>query len=887
MSLLSRVMNAIRPGRLDRDLDEEQRFHLEARAAEYARGGRAPDEAAREALRRFGGRLQLRESSRDARLVSRLDSLLRDVRFGLRMLGKNRAVTAAALLSLSLAIGACTAAFSLVDALILRPLPVRDPKSLFTVTFLRNGREGVAFNYPLYQQFRAAAGDRAELFTATTPWTRAAAVEGDERAEKVQPQWVSGNFFGVLGVGPALGRVLTPNDDRSPGQHPVAVLSYEFWQRRFGGSPDALGRWITMEDKRYRVIGVARRGFFGTEPGVRIDFWVPNMMWSAEALANSSWSWFRILGRTNPGVNRQEVREALQPIFTASRRERAADMPPDTPRAQMEMMLRIPLVVSSAANGPSSLRREFTRPLVILCVVAALILLIACSNLANLFLARAAAREREMAMRVSIGAGRARLIQQVLVESGLLALTATAAGVIFAWLAGPAVIAAIATRDNPVWLDLQIDWRVAACSLALGAATMLLFGLLPALRASSVSPDRVLRAESSRHSARTALLRPVVAFQVGFSFAVLFAGGLLLATFRNLVSVDPGFSKTGIAIFQVDRHKLLKPAEERAAALDLLDQTRRLPGVLGAGASGFALFSGSGWDNDIRIPGRPPETTTPYLLEVSPGFFQAMGIRLLAGRDLAPGDTEPNAPPVVVNQAFADHFFPGSNPLGKVFFRVIGRATLIRCEIAGVVRNAKYLNLREPDRPTAYMPMHGLYGATLVVRTAGDSAADLPALRREIERINPSVHLTDAYLQSSLIAKVMVHERLLAVLGGFFAAVALALAAIGLYGVLSYTVVRRTREIGIRVALGARPGGVARMVVADIGLMMAVGLAGGTGAGMLFGGSLEGLLYRVKASEAWSYAIPMAALLVVAAASAIPPALRAARVDAMEALRCE
>jgi predicted permease len=415
---------------------------------------------------------------------------------------------------------------------------------------------------------------------------------------------------------------------------------------------------------------------------------------------------------------------------------------------------------------------------------------------------------------------------------------------------------------------------------------MLLFGLLPALRAARVSPDRVLRAESGRHSGRIALLRPLIAVQVGFSFAVLFVGGLLLATFRNLTTADLGFSKSGVVLFQIDRHRLLQPEAERAAALDLLDQTRRLPGVEGAGTSGYALFSGSGWDNTIHVPGRPVESATPYFLEVSPGFFQAMGIRLLAGRDLVPRDTDPDVPSVVINQAFADHYFAGTDPLGQVFFRLVGLKQ-IRVEIVGVVRNAKYLNIREPERPTAYLPIHGLYGATLAVRTAGDAAADIPSLRREIERINPAIRLADANLQSALIANVMVHERLLALLAAFFAAVALALAAIGLYGVLSYTIVRRTREIGIRVALGARPRSVVRMVAADVAVMMAIGLALGAAGGVVFGGSLEKLLYKVKPSEAWSYAAPLAALLVAAAAAAIPPALRAARVDPMEALRCE
>ncbi len=402
MSLLSRIMNAFRSRALDRDLDDEQRFHIEARAADLVSRGASPAAAGREARRQFGNQLLLRECSREARLMPRLESLLHDLRYGVRVLRKMPTVTIAAVLTLSLATGACTAAFALIDALILRPLPVRDPHGLIYLTFSLpdQGREAESFNYPLFERLREAARGKAELFIASSQdFPRDVKYQGGGGPDKLRLQYVSGNMFELLGLRPALGRLIEPADDKRPGAGPVAVLSYVHWMRRFGGDPAVLGKWFSIGNQQFRIVGVAPKGFSGLEPGWLTDTWVPAMMWDQRAFADDGWSWFRIAGRLHPGVSAARAEQAMEPIFRNFIEHRIAGFRADTPRDRIALFRMQRLHVASAANGPSTMRRDYGRPLWILAGIAALVLLIACSNLANLLTARAAAREREMAMR--------------------------------------------------------------------------------------------------------------------------------------------------------------------------------------------------------------------------------------------------------------------------------------------------------------------------------------------------------------------------------------------------------------------------------------------------------------------------------------------------------
>lgn len=441
MPWLSRFLNVLRRDRLDRDLEEEIQFHLAARTEEFARHGMSAEQAKERARRQLGNALLLRESSREIKLVPRLESIAQDVQFGLRLCRKNAMVTAAAVLSLSLAIGACAAAWSLIDALILRPLPVSDPHRLVYAVYRPPGdaNDSSAFNYPLFERMRDASRAQARLFGMSFQ-TRREAVFHDSggQPEKVYAQWISGDAFSILGVKPALGRLLEASDDLKPGQHPVAAISYEFWTRRFGRDPAVLGRWLTLREKQLQIVGVAEKSFTGAEPGFLTDVWAPNMMWDSGAISQPGWSWFRIWGRLQPGVTPKQARAVLQTVFTNFRRERASAAPAGAPRDQIERLIHTPLYLRPAANGPSGLRQNFERPLWVLACVAALVLLIACSNVASLQIARAAARDREMALRISIGAGRGRLIQQTLIESALLSAASCLLGALLAAQGAPA-----------------------------------------------------------------------------------------------------------------------------------------------------------------------------------------------------------------------------------------------------------------------------------------------------------------------------------------------------------------------------------------------------------------------------------------------------------------
>ena len=610
MSWLSRIANAFRPSGVDRALDEEMTFHIESRIADLVAGGMTRDRAEAMARRQFGNRLRLREQSRDVKLLPWLDSLVRDVRLGARMLRKNRLVTAAAIVSLSLALGACAAAFSLVDALILRPLPVHQPDRLIYLTYPSTNPdlpEDDVFSDPAFVRLRDAGRGLVDLFAVAYPSKPRVTFDvasGD--GETVRAQFVSGDVFERLGVGPAAGRLLTMQDDQRPGAHPVAVLSHAFWMQRFGGDPGIIGRWFVWhhprEDRQFQIVGVTEPRFSGVEPGYATDVWLPYAMQDASAFGNSQYRTLRVIGRVKENVSLDQVHSVLQVAFTNLRRDEAptqfgANTPPD----RVAQFVNTPLHVRSAATGPSPLRTRFQRPLWILTGIAALMLLIAGSNVANLFLARAAAREDEMSLRLSLGASRGRLIQQMLVESALVGGAACLIGVVFAVLAAPAVVSMLSSAEDPVLLDLRVDWRLLAF---IGGMTMLssaLFGLAPALRASGVRPMTALKASGARTSARTGAVRPFVMMQVAFSLIVLFVGGLLVRSFVKLSSVNPGFEMSNVLLVSWEAVQRLEPNQQRAALLQVLDRLRDLPGVAAVSAAEFNVL-GRPWRNDFPCP---------------------------------------------------------------------------------------------------------------------------------------------------------------------------------------------------------------------------------------------------------------------------------------------
>ena len=889
MSWLSRLVNVMRGSRVDHDLDEEIRFHLELRAEELTRAGMSPDEARRRARQQFGNTLAVRESSHDIKLLPRLESILRDAGFGLRLWRRHKTLTASALISLSLAIGACTAGFALIDALILRSLPVADPQSLIFIALRApaDDRDGLSFNYPLFREMREAARPYVHLFAMSDQSRRDATFDGGE-PEKVYGQWISGDAFPILGVRPAIGRLLAPSDDQHPGQHPVAVLSYDFWMRRFGGRPDVLGRWVTIRGKPLQIVGVAAKGFTGVEPGISTDIWAPTMMWDERVIFDPDTRWFRIWGRLQPDIASDQARTVLQTVLTAFRRDDAARRPAES-RERIEQYVNTRVYLRSAANGPSALRENFERPLWVLAGIAVLVLLIACANVASLLAARATSRQREMALRVSIGAGRGRLIQQVLVESALLALASCALGAVLATAMTPKIVSMLSTSRSIVHLDLPLNWRLLVFLTGIGSLVTLMFGTAYAIRASAVLPADALRTGSGRYTAGIGLFRPLVAAQVAFGFVVLFAAGLCLTSFAKLLRTDLGFDQDNLAVVRVTAEALRPETSERLAVWQrLVERMQQIPGIESAGLSPYGLFEGSGRNKSVQIPGRPVDGYTPWYLQVSPGFLGTMRIPILAGRDFEWRDAQAELPTaVIVNESFVRRYFPGESPLGKRFLRVDGGATLTAQDIIGVVRDAKYTNIREPAPPTVYDPYQPAGAAVLQVRTRLDVAPLLATLRNELPRTNPAFRMGDVTLQSTLVDNNLVRDRALALLSAFFSIVAIVLVIVGLYGVLSYRLVQRTREIGIRLALGAQPQRIVRLLLSDVAAMTIVGILAGAAGAWFAARFIAALLFDVNPSDASSIALPLACLLAACALSALIPIVRATRIDPTTALRSE
>jgi len=883
MSLWSRMANILRGDGLTREIDEELQSHIE----EAIEQGRDPAEA----RRAFGSALRRREESRDIRLLPWLDSLRADAVFGWRQLRKNTVTSAAAVLSLALAIGACTAAFRLIDALLLRPLPVAEPERLYALS-----HQGIGFDgkfqtgdnceYPMFRLMRAAVKDDAGLLAISYANRTDLTYGSDEEMEKAYLQYVSGWMFGSFGLRPTLGRLLTEDDDLKPGAHPYAVISYDYWSRRFGRDPKVIGRTFRMGNDLYQIVGVAGERFTGTEPGTMTDIFVPTMM-NAQ-VNNSNSTWFRTLLRLKPGVAVDPVRERLQAAFRAFREERVKAMA-GLPQQTLDHFVNQKVLLEPAPTGVSSTQEEYRRSLAALGVLVALVLLIASANVANLMTAQAAARAREMALRVSIGAGRWRLVQLVLVESAIVAFLAAAIGAWFAWWSAPFVVSRINPPDNPARLSLPADWRVLGFALALTLGVTLLFGLAPALRASAVKPVNALKGGEDPHSRRR-MMRALIAVQAAFCFLVLFVAGLFVATFARLSNQPIGFSSERLLTLET-----LAQREQPPVFWDqVADHLRSVPGVETAALTEAALLSGFASRSHISIDGARPSEDTPWFLGISPGWLEAMKIPLVDGRDFRAGDAYPNV--AIVNGAFAKRYFGGENPLGKSFGNGDrdGRA---RFEIVGVVRNARYVDIRGPIAPTAYVPFRAEDAkgalrprrfATFVVRTSSANPLALAStLRREVPRARPEFRVTNIRTQEELVRAQTLRERLLAMLALFFAAVALLLAGIGLYGVLDYSVLQRRREIGIRMAIGAQAGDIARRVTADVFLMVLAGALTGLALGMASARSIEALLYQVKATDLAMLALPSFTILAAALLAALPAVVHAVRIDPVAALRAE
>jgi len=883
MAPWSRIRNVFRGDHLNREIDEELESHIQ----EAIEQGRDPVEA----RRAFGSALRHREQSRDVKLVVWLESLRADAIFGWRQLGRTKVTSAAAILSLALAIGACMSAFRLIDALLLRPLPVANPERLYDLSRQGIGPDGKPHTfdewaYPDFQLMRAAVKNQAELIAVSHAEPVDLTYKSDEEIEKAYLQYVSGWMFSTLGVRPALGRVFSENDDLRPGGHPYAVISHNYWTHRFGQDAKVIGRTFRMGNELYEIAGVAEAPFTGTEPGTMVDIFVPTMMNSAATRKDSTWH--RTLAMVKPGVALEPIRQKLDATSRSFEEERAKGFL-GMNKADLDHWLNQTVLLEPAATGVSDLQSETRRPLAILGVLVALVLLVACANVANLMTAQASARAREMAVRVSIGGGRRRLVQLVLVQSAWLALLAAAVGGLFAWWSGPFVVRMINPPDNPAQLLLPADWRVLGFGLVLALGVPLFFELIPALRASSVNPVGALKGGEDPHSKRR-LMHLLVAVQVAFCFLVLFVAGLFVTTFKRLSHEPTGFSADQVLVLDTVA-RIPQPMEFWDQAAEHL---RSLPGVDTAALADAPLLGGSSWNNFVSVNGGTSNGILSYMRGVSPGWLEAMKIDLKDGRDFRPSDTDPGS--ALVNETFAKVYFEGVDPVGKAFDLATDEGARLRYQIVGLVRDVRYRNLREPILPQFYVPFRSIdtsgaprkkARATLLVRTSVAPRSLASVLRQEVPRARRELRVSRIRTQLEINQSHTVRERLLATIALFFAIVALLLAGVGLYGVLHYSVLQRRREIGIRIAVGAQAGGIARLVTVDVFSMVVLGSAAGFGLGLMSVRLIESLFYQVKATDPQILAFPCLAIVAGALLAALRPILHAVRIDPSSMLRAE
>ena len=828
-----------------------------------------------------------------------VSSLGRDLKFAFRQMRQTPIVSGVALLSLALGIGANVAIFSLVNALILKALPIHEPERLvqLQLTHPTNPRNHTtSFTNPQWEYVR----DHQDIFTSATAVGYARFNLNTAGEMRMVPGlYASGRFLDTLGVTPMIGRGFTEQDDRRGGE-PIAILSYGFWQREFGGDRSVLGRPVLLDGHAFTIVGVTPPEFFGVRVGTTFDVMIPlgnePIIRGAESALDrrSSW-WLSMFARLAPGQTRAQAEarlRALQPQL------RDATLPQDWRAQDQANYIQDPFGVIAAATGISSLRDRYSPALYVLLGIVGLVLTIACANMANLLLAQSVARRRELAVRLSLGAGRGQLIRQLLVESIMLSLAGAGAGLLIAAWGSRALVAMLSTRTNSTFVDLSMDWRVFAFTAAVGILTGLLFGVFPALRGTSVAPADALRDHARgivSGGGRFNVGHALVALQVALSFVLVFGSTLFVRTLVGLTTQGMGFESDRVLIATVD---LRRTQADATARLPMYQQARdavaAVPGVEAAAGTFVTPVGGSTWGLRVTVPGfNAPESERGSLFNATtPDYFRALRTPLLAGRDFTPADAANRPPVTIVNEAFAKKFYSGQNPIGKTFvWERFGRERKDRqFEIVGLVADAKYRTLREEPQPTFYAPLAQMEDISssirMAIKTAGSPWSSRAAILQAIAGVNKDIVVDFRTLDEDMGAAVM-QERLIASLSAFFGGLALLLAALGLYGVMSYSVSRRRNEIGIRMALGAEPDNVIRLVLKHVAVITAIGILIGVGGSMATGRFINTLLFNLATYDRTMIAVTAVTLVAAAAISGYVPARRAARIDPMAALREE
>ncbi|HEV3201400.1 MAG TPA: ABC transporter permease [Bryobacteraceae bacterium] len=874
------------------DFNEEVRAHLQLDADELTSDGLAETEARKAARRAFGNVTAAQERFYEKGRLVWFDDLLHDLRYGLRTMRKSPGFTLTVVLTLALGMGANTAIFGLIDAVLLRSLPVKDPSSLF---FLNNGGArdvGGSPPYPCFERFRSLA----KSFTGIAAYsTNDFGIRIGSAMEQVDGAVVSGNYFEVLGVTPFAGRLMVASDERL--DPPVAVISYGFWQRRFAGKPDAIGKTFSLDDHRYTIIGITPKEFQGLTPGRHDDVMMPITLVGPRVLRSTGSWWFRSIARLRLGVTPEQARAEIDPIFQAFMNE--FPVPADTRRDYLRQMVFTP-----ASRGLDGLRKRFFQPLWALMAVVGLVLLIGCANITNLLLSRAAKREREFAVRVAIGAGRNRLFRQVLVETGLLFAAGAVAGIAVAWEAAHSVVAFFAGGSRPIRIEVQWDWRVLGFTAALSLLATLIFGAAPVLRALRTDPHKAMKdgGRASTSHGGIEMGKFLVAFQVALSMILVAGAALFLRTLGNLYTASTGFHGDQIALIVV--HLADPTYNEQTARIALWDrmlaEVRGLPGVRSASLSRMTPLDGSNRGVGFEVPGTQPRSAQDRkgvllpsgvesigLNTVSEDYFGTFGTALSQGRGFTENDRLGTQHVALINESARRHFFGGRDPIGTVV-KLAGRP---QYQIVGVVQDAKQADLRKDAVPFAFIPIRqpidqGAF-MTLSIRTSGDPERMIATVERRARALGPEIRIIRTGTLARQIDESLLQERLISTLATAFGLLALLLSAVGLYGVLAYSVGRRTSEIGIRVTLGALPGQVAWSVLRQTMGLVAMGLVAGVSASIFLARAAETLLYGVTPTDAVAQVGSAALLAAVACLASYLPARRAGRIDPMAALRSE
>lgn len=837
--------------------------------------------------------------------------LLADLRYAVRSLTRVPVFTAVAVLSIAFGLGANAAVFTLVDQVLLRELPVTRPGELVQVTardtesYGGGMGDGTELSYAMYRDLR----DHNRVFAGMFCRMPAGLSVGyGDRTELIEGALVSGTFFAELGVKAAAGRLFTPDDDRVAGAHPVAVLGFGYWRSRFNADPAVIGQTVNVNGHALEIVGVVQSGFEGIDIGKPEQLYVPIAM---QPQMGPSWlqvdtrrfRWVQVFARLRDGMTIERAQAGLQPLYRALLAQEVTDAAfaaasADTKRRFLEGRL----TVEDASRGHSGLRESVTEPLLILMAIAGGVLLIVCANVANLLVARGAARHRELALRIAIGAGRRQVVRLLVVESLVLAVAGAAFGVLIASWGASVLLGYFVTPGSPLAVSANPDGRILLFTSALAILTALLAGTVPAFRSTSVDLAPALKsAGGAAVSDQPRLRKTLVVAQVALSFILLIGAGLFVRSLQNLLAVDPGFRTTRMLTFSFDLSRSGYDVDRsHAFAKVFLERISATPGVSAAAYTFQSLLGGGGWGMGFTIEGyhpRPGDAAGSMCNAVSPGYFKAMGIPLLAGREFDARDDrvvpQPDGWPyrvAVVNETFAQRYFKGASPIGRHVGIGEDPGTQMQIEIVGLVRNSRYAAIREDERAQIFFPYlqaGQIENVTAYVSTERDPDAVMQTIRREVARLDPHLAIADVSTLDERVERSVVNERLIASLSSALGAMATLLSLVGLYGVMAYTVTRRTREIGIRMALGALASQVARTVLLEATLLVAIGLALGWIAAWWLGQYVQNQLYGITPADTWTIAAAAVALAVVAGLASLVPARRAAHISPMAALRQE